>query len=390
MLNKTSLRRSLLSLGLSLLLAGWVACKPAADKEETAAKDAGATAATPGQTDAPGSQPAGVSAPGSSAPGQTAPGQPAGGATTSANPNAKPLAPKDLPAVVAKVNGENIKKEDLLQGAQAVQIRLAQEGRPAVPSVEFYREVLNQIIGIALLQQDAKAQGVTATDQEIQQQLAQRKSAFPTEDAFKQALAQAGLTEQKLRDQTRDAIAVQKYIQSRLAKSGAATEQATRDFYDKNKAQIQAPERVHVRHILIRVDPKATAAAKQDARQKAETLLKRIQAGEDFAKLAAENSDDPGSKVRGGDLGFVAKGQAPPPFEAATFALTKPNQLSPVVETPAGYHIIQFVERQPAGAIPYEQVKARIGQLIQQQQGQQQLADRVRELRGKAKIEVFL
>jgi peptidyl-prolyl cis-trans isomerase C len=384
MLNKTSLHRPLLSLGLSLLLAGWVACKPAADKQETTAAgtDASQTApAQPGQTAAPGSQPA---------PGQVAPG----GATTSAQPanpaGAKPLAPKDLPAVVAKVNGENIKKEDLLQGAQAVQIRLAQEGRPAVPSVEFYREVLNQIIGIALLQQDAKAQGVTATDQEIQQQLAQRKSAFPNEQAFKQALAQAGLTEQKLRDQTRDAIAVQKYIQSRLAKGGGVTEQATRDFYDKNKAQIQAPERVHVRHILIRVDPQATAAAKQDARQKAETLLKRLQAGEDFGKLASENSDDPGSKVRGGDLGFVAKGQAPPAFEAATFALTKPNQLSPVVETQSGYHIIQFVEKQAAGAIPYEQVKDRIGQLIQQQQGQQQLANRVRELRGKAKVEMFL
>jgi len=390
MLNKTSLRRPLLSLGLSLLLAGWVACKPAADKQETAADGTAASQtapAQPGQTGAPGSQPA----PGASAPGQTVPGQPAG-ATTSANPaGAKPLSPKDLPAVVAKVNGENIKKEDLLQGAQAVQIRLAQEGRPAVPSVEFYREVLNQIIGIALLQQDAKAQGVTATDQEIQQQLAQRKGAFPTEEAFKQALAQAGLTEQKLRDQTRDAIAVQKYIQTRLAKSGAVTEQATRDFYDKNKAQIQAPERVHVRHILIRVDPKATAAAKQDARQKAETLLKRLQAGEDFGKLAQESSDDPASKVRGGDLGFVAKGQTPDPaFEAATFALTKPNQLSPVVETQFGYHILQFVERQPAGAIPYDQVKARIGQLIQQQQGQQQLANRVRELRGKAKVEVFL
>jgi peptidyl-prolyl cis-trans isomerase C len=384
MLNKTSLRRSLLSLGLSLLLAGWVACKPAADKQETTADgtDANQTApAQPGQTAAPGSQ---------TAPGQVAPG----GATTSAQPanpaGVKPLAPKDLPAVVAKVNGEAIKKEDLLQGAQAVQVRLAQEGRPAVPSVEFYREVLNQIIGIALLQQDAKAQGVTATDQEIQQQLAQRKSVFPNEQAFKQALAQAGLTEQKLRDQTRDAIAVQKYIQSRLAKSGAVTEQATRDFYDKNKAQIQTPERVHVRHILIRVDPQATAAAKQEARQKAEALLKRIQAGEDFAKLASENSDDPGSKVRGGDLGFVAKGQAPPAFEAATFALTKPNQLSPVVETQSGYHIIQFVEKQPAGAIPYEQVKDRIGQLIQQQQGQQQLANRVRELRGKAKVELFL
>jgi parvulin-like peptidyl-prolyl isomerase len=119
--------------------------------------------------------------------------------------------------------------------------------------------------------------------------------------------------------------------------------------------------------------------------------LKRLKGGEDFAKLAQESSDDPGSKVRGGDLGWVAKGQnVPPTFEQAAFALTKPNELSPVVESPYGFHIIQFVERQQPGAIPYEQVKGRIAQLLKEQQAQQQLATRMRELRAKAKVEVFL
>jgi peptidyl-prolyl cis-trans isomerase C len=386
MLNKTSLRRPLLSLGLSLLLAGWVACKPAADKQETAATDAGKTApAEPGQPSTPASQ---------DAPGQPPAGQPAGDAATAqpANPaDAQPLAVKDLPEVVAKVNGQAIRKGDLLQGAQAVQIRLAQEGRPATPSASFYRSVLDQIIGIALLQQDAKAQGVTATDQEVQQMLTQRKSVFPNEETYKKELAKAGLTEEKLKEQTRDTIAVQKYLQTRLAKSGEVSDQATREFYDKNKAQMQAPERIHARHILVRVDPKAPAADKEKARQKTEDLLKRLKAGEDFAKLAQENSDDPGSKTQGGDLGWVPKGgQTPPAFEQATFALSKPNELSPVVESPFGFHIIQFVERQQAGPIPYEQVKGRIAQLLKEQQAQQQLATRMRELRSKAKVEVFL
>jgi peptidyl-prolyl cis-trans isomerase C len=390
MLNKTSLRRPLLSLGLSLLLAGWVACK-AVDKQETAATDTGKTApAEPGQPSTPASQ----AAPGQPPAGQAAPGQPAGGATTAqpANPaDAQPLAVKDLPEVVAKVNGQAIKKGDLLQGAQAVQLRLAQEGRPAIPSANFYRSVLDQIIGIALLQQDAKAQGVTATDQEVQQMLTQRKSVFPNEETYKKELAKAGLTEEKLKEQTRDTIAVQKYLQTRLAKSGEVSDQATREFYDKNKAQMQAPERIHARHILVRVDPKAPAADKEKARQKTEDLLKRLKAGEDFAKLAQENSDDPGSKTQGGDLGWVTRGQnVPPTIEQATFALSKPNELSPVVESPYGFHIIQFLERQQPGPIPYEQVKGRIAQLLKEQQAQQQLATRMRELRSKAKVEVFL
>jgi len=168
------------------------------------------------------------------------------------------------------------------------------------------------------------------------------------------------------------------------------SDQATRDFYEKNKEKIRTPERLHLRHILIRVDPKAPAADKAKAKQKAEDLLNRLQAGEDFAQLATASSEDPGTKVRGGDLGWISKGQTPPQFENAAFALTKPNQLSGVVESPFGFHIIQLLERQPAGALPYDQVKERIGNMLKEQQAQQQVEARVRELRAKSKVEVYI
>ena len=378
MLKKTSIRLPLLALGISLLL-GWTACKPSADKDGTAATP-GADDTAASQTAAPGQSPAGV-------PGGATSTQPA----KPANPaDAKPLVAKDIPAVVAKINDKTVTREDLLQAAQAVQIRLAQEGRPVTPTVGFYRQVLDEVIGIVLLQQDAKAAGMTATDQEIQQQLAQRKGAFPDEKTYKAALAKAGLTEEKLREQTRDQIAVQKYLQNRFAKAGNVTDQATREFYDKNKDKIQAPDRVRVRHILVKFDPKGAPADKEKARQKAASLLKRVQDGEDFAKLAQETSDDTGSKAQGGDIGWVTEGRTPPTFEQAAFALKKPNELSPVVESQFGFHIIQLQEHQSAGTLPYEQVKERIGQLIQQQEAQQQLAARVRELRSKAKVDVFI
>lgn len=385
MLKKISIRLPLLVLGISLFL-GWTACKPAADKEGTApTPEADSTAASGAGTTAPGSP---------AAPGQSPAGPLPEGATPTqpANPaDAKPMQAKDLPAVVAKINGTPVTREELLQASQAVQIRLAQQGRPMAPSVGFYRQVLDEVIGIILLQQDAKASGVTATDQEVQQQLAARKGNFPDEATYKKALAQAGLTEEKLRQQMRDQIAVQKYLQNRLAQTGNVTDQATREFYDKNKAKIQAPERVRVRHILIRFDPqKGSPADKEKAREKTTNLLKRAQEGEDFAKLASEYSEDPGSKARGGELDWVVQGQMVPTFEQAAFALKKPNELSPVVESQFGFHIIQLLERQGAGTLPYEQVKGRIGQLLQQQQAQQQLATRIRELRSKAKVEVFL
>jgi peptidyl-prolyl cis-trans isomerase C len=391
MLKKISPRLTLLSVGLALLLSLSTACKPKAEESvmktdntatgQTAAPPSGtASTATPGSPTAPGELPPLAGAPGA------VPGQP--GANPADN---TPMATDKIPAVVAKVNGQAIKKEDLLKGGQVVQMRLAQMGRQVAPSAAFYRQVLNELIAITLLQQDAKAQGVTPSDQEVQQMLAAQKSRFQNEAAYKQALQQAGITEETLRQQARDQLAVQKYVQTRIAGSINVPDQAARDFYAKNKDKMQMPERVHLRHILIQVPQNAPAADKEKAKQKAAGILKRLQAGEDFAKLAAETSDDAGSKTRGGDVGFLARGQnAPPTFEAAAFALQKPNDLSGVVESPLGYHIIQLVEKQPASTVPFEQVKDRIVAGLKEQEVQKMVAARAGQLRSKGKVEVFI
>jgi peptidyl-prolyl cis-trans isomerase C len=398
MLKKISPRLTLLSVGLALLLFLPTACKPKAEESvmKTDNTAAGQTAVTPpavpnsasketlNPAAAPGELPPGSP----TTPGQSGqPGQP--GTLPADN---KPLPADKIPAVVAKVNGQAIKKEDLLKGGQVVQARLAQMGQQISPSAAFYRQVLNELIAITLLQQDAKAQGVTPSDQEVQQMLAAQKGRFPNEAAYKQALQQAGVTEDMLRQQARDQLAVQKYVQTRIASSINVPDQAARDFYEKNKAKMQVPERVHIRHILIQAKPDAPAADKEKAKQKAEGVLKRLQAGEDFAKLAAETSDDPNSKTRGGDIGSLARGQqnAPPAFEAAAFALQKPNDLSGVVESPLGYHILQLVEKQPPSTVPFEQVKGRIVAGLKEQEVQKQVTVRAGQLRAKGKVEVFI
>lgn len=384
MFQKISPRLTLLPLGLALLLAGFTACKQSGEEETASAEpETSASApAQPGQPATPGTQDA---APGAAT--TAPPGVPPEVLEQAGQP---PLSPEKLPEVVAKVNGQEIRKKELLAGAQLVQLQMAQQGRQVAPSAAFYRQVLDELIAISLLTQDAKAQGVTASDQEVQQFINTRKQSFPSEDAYKQALAKSGITEDLLRKQAREQLAVQKYVRTKLTQNVNVSEQATRDFYEKNKAQIAQPERVHLRHILIGVKPDASAADKENARKKANDLLKRIQSGEDFAKLAQESSDDPGSKPRGGDLSWVVRGQTVPTFEAAAFALKNPNDLSPVVESPFGYHIIQLLERQEASSIPYEQVKERLEGMLKQQQAQQQVASRVRDLRTKGKVEVFL
>ena len=132
--------------------------------------------------------------------------------------------------------------------------------------------------------------------------------------------------------------------------SEAALTAFARSQYDANPKAFATPERVHARHILI-------SSATPDARKVAEDLLAQLKNGADFATLAKEKSDDPGSAARGGDLGTLESGRTVPPFDAAMFALTKPGELSPVVETSFGFHIIQLIARLPAGAKPFSEVK---------------------------------
>jgi len=123
--------------------------------------------------------------------------------------------------------------------------------------------------------------------------------------------------------------------------------------YKAQPARFQQPERVHARHILIPL--KAT-----DARATAEALRKQALAGANFADLAKKNSKDPGSAPQGGDLGFFPRGKMVPQFDEAAFALAKSGDISDVVESRFGYHIIQLIEKRPAGLQPFEEVKAEL------------------------------
>ena len=156
-------------LGLALLLSLGSGCKGKSEKSVVAGTPADKTASGPQAT----------TAPSAAAPGQT--GQPAPLAPPG-SPAAAPLPPEKIPTVVAKVNDKEIKKSDLMEGAHMVQMRMAQAGQPINPNADLYRKVLDQLIAINLVRQDAKAQGVIVSDDEVQQILAARKRNFPSEE----------------------------------------------------------------------------------------------------------------------------------------------------------------------------------------------------------------
>lgn len=134
------------------------------------------------------------------------------------------------------------------------------------------------------------------------------------------------------------------------------TEEDMKSYYNVNKEAYKIPETVRARHILVKAPKDATEAEKAESSKKAEEILKRIKAGEDFAGLATEFSDDKGSKGKGGDLGFFPRGRMAKPFEDAAFSL-KPGEVSDIVETKFGYHIIKLEDIKEAKLRSFEDVK---------------------------------
>jgi len=159
------------------------------------------------------------------------------------------------------------------------------------------------------------------------------------------------------------------------------------EYYELHKDErFTSPEEVHARHILVQVPDGATDAVKAAARTKAEDLLGKLKAGGDFAALAKQHSDDPGSAAKGGDLGFFPRGRMTPAFEAAAFSL-EPGTLSELVETPFGFHIIKVEEHRQGGPKPLESVHDEVVKALRREHAlalarQQAEEDRRRVVRG--------
>lgn len=316
-----------------------------------------------------------------------APGSAAQGAAPAQPAAAKPV-PAQLPEVIARVNGETISKGEFEQALQSMEAR-AGSPVPAEQRDRVYRDLLDQMIGYKLLTQESKARKVAVPDADVDARISQIRGQFPSEEVFKQTLEQRKLTVEQMRADARQDMAVAKMIRDEVeAKVSVKPEQVT-DFYAKNPDQFQQPERVRASHILITVPENADAAAKSQARTKAEQVLKDAKGGKDFAALAKEHSQDPGSAVNGGDLGFFQQGQMVGPFNDAAFSLA-PGTISDLVETSFGYHIIKVAEKQPGRLVPLDEVRAEVEQYLQNVNREQQTDAFVESLKAKGKVEIFI
>lgn len=149
------------------------------------------------------------------------------------------------------------------------------------------------------------------------------------------------------------------YLTKEVVDKIKVTDDDMKLYYKTHNDELKTPEMVRARHILIMVDKSASEDVKKKAKEKAESILKEARAGKDFTKLASESSDDTGSKAKGGDLEFFPKGRMVPEFEKAAFSL-KPGEVSGVVETQFGFHIIKVEEKKEPVLEPYDKIKDKV------------------------------
>ncbi len=245
--------------------------------------------------------------------------------------------------IVAVVDNEIILQSEL--NYQIIQFAAQQKIDPSTAGLK--EKVLNQMIEEKLAYAQAQLDSIQVTDDEVKQRIDYQINYFEQQYGSKEKVEQLyGMSIEKIKraleDPIRKQIMVQKLEEKKFGDVDA-TRREVEQFFDTYKDTIGViPEKVQIAHIFM--VPKASAKMKEQYREKAEEILDSLKHGADFAEMAKKYSEDPGSAAEGGDLGWVGKGIFYPEFEAAAFAL-KPGELSGVVESPVGFHIIQMIEK---------------------------------------------
>jgi parvulin-like peptidyl-prolyl isomerase len=178
------------------------------------------------------------------------------------------------------------------------------------------------------------------------------------------------------------------YILQAVVETVTVTDEEIEAYYTLNKKELTDPEQVKARHILIKVPFGASEEAKNKAMKKAGDILGWLKDGEKFETLAEQYSEDPATKKTGGELGYFPRGRMAKPFEKAAFSM-KPGEISQVVETDFGYHIIQVEDRKEAVVMPFEEVKDLIGKKIKDSRVSKAVEEFVKNAAEEAGLEIF-
>ncbi|MGM0365233.1 MAG: peptidylprolyl isomerase [Actinomycetota bacterium] len=294
---------------------------------------------------------------------------------------------------IASVNGEEISEKDMQRYLDFI---IGQDTTGALEEDGEQLEavqtsILDSLIVVKLLEQYAAENNIEVSAEDIDEEIQQIIASYSSQAEFEQELESRAISEDFLRAEIKDQILRVK-IYEQVTEDIEITEQEAREFYEENKeAMFMEPERVKVSHILAQfgtqegqVEPSESAV--QDARDKIEEALRQLEDGKPFEEVAKDLSDDRLSAENGGDLGYISRGEMVEEFEQAAFSL-KVGELSDIVETIYGLHLLKVVDRQEEHIKEFEEEKETAIAFLENEEKNQIWTDFIYGLIDEAKIE---
>jgi parvulin-like peptidyl-prolyl isomerase len=288
---------------------------------------------------------------------------------------------------VAVVNGVSLKERELERIVDELLPRaFFHQSVTPEKRAELRKKALDELIRRELYYQEAVRIGIKVSKSELKDGLENIKKRFKSKKEYQNALKQAGITEDDLKKDIERNLLINKFYQQEVLDISKVSDNELKEYYEKNKKDFLRPEAAHIRHILIKVEPTSTDEEKAEKKKEAEDILKRARQGEDFAELAYQYSADDW-RVKGGDLGLIHRGRLLPELEEVAFKL-KPGEISDLIETTYGYHIIKMEEKLPPTQLGFDEIKDKLRKELEEKRKKEREENLLKTLKEKARIEV--
>ncbi len=279
----------------------------------------------------------------------------------------------DADQTVAVVDGVAIPARELQQALRREKEKFPPERLNSRSEfLKIKEKVLGGLIDRKLLLKEATAQGTFISEEEFQDELLKYKSSY-TEATFQKMLEERGVSNEEWLKLRRESFIVAKFLAKSGAEAQEVTEEAVKKYYEEHSEEFKVPESVRVRQIVT------------DTKEKAESILRRLRQGENFAKLAKDLSLSP-DRREGGDLGFIPRGSFPREFEVC-FTMN-PGEISPIIPSLYGFHLFKVIEKAPGRTQDLTEVSNKIFMQLKQRAREQYLKSLLERLRSQAKIEI--
>ncbi len=295
---------------------------------------------------------------------------------------------KDEPGkIAAKVDNRTIDMQTFEQevAKYLMQYQGVQGNLPPAFMEQIRMQAINTLINREVLLQESDKRGIKADKEKVEKGIKSVQSRFPSLEKFQEALKSMKLSQSDFERQYRQQSKIQALLDQEIISKIDIKEDEAKAYFNANPGQFDQKEQVRARHILIKVGKTADEKTKEKARNKLVDVQKKIISGEDFAEMAKQHSQGP-SNVKGGDLGYFSKGQMVKPFEEVAFKLAA-GEVSDIVETRFGYHLIKVVDRKAPKKAVYADNKQQIMAKLRNERIQQEVNTFIQKLRQEAKIE---